>query len=782
MVFSAQLGCSPEVDRTVQYVAVRNQRVAATLPPASQRKSLVRSAGTLHNVSSPAAGLPRPVSGAATPRLTSTETGPWDRLEGLQSLSRFGHSVSEAGDVNGDGFADVVIGAPGAGKDKSGSVHLYFGGAGGISKSIGWTYDSPMLRAELGHQVAGAGDVNGDGYDDLVVGATYDTDPGHPERTGSALVFQGGPNGPAGKPDWQVFGTATGNNTGFSVGAAGDVNGDGFDDVLVGSWNAETNPLVKDLRKGSAALYLGGPDGLSRVPAWQPEGEKDGSHYGYSLHGLGDVNGDGFGDVAVGAWGFESERPESGRVYVYLGGPSGPPPNPSWVLSGLHEQQRLGASVFPAGDVNGDGFSDLLVGATGASNPESSEGQILLFLGGPSGLSTEADWTFEPNFPSWSAGHSVATAGDLNGDGISDFVVSSMVGQVQLPKEGMAFVFLGSRSGPARSPDWVFAGGEPNGGYGATVRPAGDVDRDGYDDLLVGQTYHTGQLFQQGAAWIHYGGPAGLREGLQWQRGIENLGFRYRSVTLPMPTFLGRAALGGLMVLSAVLAGFGVHRRTVRKRQALQKAEETAQQAERARLSQDLHDQLGADITHLVIMSSVVRRNLTSGKSAEEALFRMEAVSRGLMDSLAEIVWLTQPQNDRLERVAGYLGDLAQKMLEPAEIRCLLEIPESLPDVPIPYDCRHDLVLAVREALSNALRHSGTQTIRVCVRAEPQGLTLDVEDFGTGFSAGKPKARGHGLQNLSNRLERHGGTVEIQTGPKGTRVSLRLPLTPAPST
>jgi two-component sensor histidine kinase len=516
------------------------------------------------------------------------------------------------------------------------------------------------------------------------------------------------------------------------------------------------------------------------MPAWQPAGEKHSSHYGYSLQGLGDVNGDGFGDIAVGAWGFESERPESGRVYVYLGGPSGPSTVPSWVLSGLHTHQRLGAAVFAAGDVDGDGFADLLVGATGAANPETYEGQILLFHGSPSGLSTEARWTFEPNIPAFVAGHSIATAGDINGDGFPDIVVSSMVGQIHQPGEGAVFVFLGSRGGPSRDPDWVFAGGEPNGGYGATVRPAGDVNQDGYDDLLVGHTYHSGHLFQQGAAWIHYGGPGGLRAGLDWPRSGGNLGFRYRSVTLPMPTFLGRVALGGLIALAAVSAGLGIHRRTLRRQRSLQQAAQSAQQSERARLSQDLHDQLGADMTHLVVLSSVMRRNLATGKGVEDALLRLETVSRSLMDSLSEIVWLTQPRNDCLERVASYLGDLAQKMLEPAEIRCSFKVQENLPDLQIGSDCRHDLVLAVREALSNAVRHSGTETIRIHIRVECQELRIDLEDFGTGFAEHKPSTRGHGLQNLAHRLERHGGRADIHTRPGGTRVCLRLPLAQAP--
>jgi hypothetical protein len=342
-------GCTPEANSAVEYIAVPNQPVASTNTPNAKRTSSLRSVGTPRNLGQHGDIKPQQPASNREVNWTNQIRDSWDRLQGLQSLSKFGHSVSEAGDINADGFDDVVIGAPGSGRDKAGSVHLYFGGSQAISTVPNWTYLSKTPQAELGHQVAGVGDVNGDGYDDLLIGATYGADPGRVERTGSAMVFHGGPEGPSHQPDWQVFGTATGDNTGFSVGAAGDVNGDGFYDVLVGSWNAENDPRIKDGRNGAAALYLGSPSGLTKVAAWRPEGEKHASHFGYPLHGLGDVNGDGYDDIAIGAWGFESEKPECGRVDVYMGGPSGPLTMPSWVLSGVRRSGtraiRLGIRV-----------------------------------------------------------------------------------------------------------------------------------------------------------------------------------------------------------------------------------------------------------------------------------------------------------------------------------------------------------------------------------------------------------------------------------------------------
>lgn len=759
-------------------MAVRYEQGTPIDHPTHPRKSRIRSIA-LPSPTEP--GAPFEALGPASPTTHSQRTlKAFELLEGTQSLSKFGHSVSEAGDVNGDGYDDIIVGAPGSGRDQSGSVLVFFGGSEGIGKIPGWSYHSPITEAEFGHQVSGAGDVNGDGFADLLVGATYHSATGLPERTGAAFLFLGGTHGPSAQPDWQVFGTATGDNTGFAVGAAGDVNGDGYDDVLIGSWNAEINALVKGRRAGSASLFLGGPSGLSERAVWQPEGEKRASHYGYSLHGLGDVNGDGFGDIVIGAWGFETERSNAGRVYVYLGGSGGPSRVPAWVLTGVHDHQQIGASVFPAGDVNGDGYADLLVGATGSASPEIPGGQALLFLGGPDGLSTQANWTFEPKLENWAMGHSVATAGDLNGDGVSDIVVSSMVGQVRHPKEGMAFVFLGSKAGPSRSPNWIFAGREPQGGYGSTVRPAGDVNQDGYDDLLVGQTYHTGSLFQQGAAWVHYGGPGGLLQGIDWRQGIEQLGFQYRNLIVPLPTFLGRILIAAVFALVLLSASLLIRHRSVRRQGSLINARKEAQSVERARLSEDLHDHFGSELTDLLITGSLIRRHLGSGQNPEAPLARMEMVSRRLVESLGEIVWLTQPNNDRLERLAGYLGDLAQKTLEPAEIRCQLDIPVSLPDLEISYHCRHDVVLAVREALTNCIRHANTPQVVLRIRIEGTNLRLDIEDSGTGISKERSKSGGHGLQNMATRLHRHGGIADIQSGPSGTRVCLQLPLPKPP--
>jgi signal transduction histidine kinase len=696
-------------------------------------------------------------------------------VEGETTNGRFGHTVSGAGDVNGDGFADILVGAFGAGNQAAGEVSLYFGSSAGVGKMPGWRFTCPVPAAEFGHQVEGVGDVNRDGLADFVVGATYYSAPGHPVRTGGAFLFLGRTNGPRPTPDWQMMGEEPNSSTGFAVAAAGHVNGDGFADVLVGAWN-ESSPDRHEPARGRVALYLGGPGGLANTPQWAPHGERVGSRYGYTLHGIGDVNGDGYDDVAVGSWGYEAEQLNAGRVYVYHGGPNGPAERPDWTVSGGVHDALMGNSVFGAGDVNGDGYGDLVVAANATSHPETGEGLVLVFHGGPQGLALDPAWTFESNRETFFVGHSVATAGDLNGDGFADVVVSAFNGRQDEVDEGVAFVFHGSARGLPRLPSWTFCGGQARGGYGSTVRPAGDVDGDGYDDLLVGHTYYSGLIPRQGRAWLHYGSAAGLACSSGWHRGMEAAGFTYRSMTIPWPD-RGWVFLAGVGTCAAFIwVTRFYYRRRERRVLALQAAREAAQREERQRLAQDLHDQLGAELTELVLAGANVRQLLPQSTPVAAKLGQMESTAGRLVESLAEIVWLTKPTNDNLSHLAGYLGDMVGSMLEKAGLSCALDIPADLPDWPVHYDLRHDLVLSVKEALHNAIKHAEARVVTFSARCSAGYLTLEVRDDGKGIASVAARSHGNGLENLKARLRKHGGIALIESASPGTVVRLTVPL------
>jgi hypothetical protein len=206
----------------------------------------------------------------------------------------------------------------------------------------------------LGYSVSGAGDVNGDGYGDVIVGA-YANDAGG-ANAGVAHVYYGGPGADA-VADLTLTGAAAGDQLGISVSDAGDVNGDGHGDVIVGAYLNDAGGVSA----GRAYVYHGGP-GAGAVADLTLTGAAAGDFFGYSVSGAGDVNGDGYGDVIVGAYQNNAGGSTAGRAYVYYGGP-GADAVADLTLTGAAALDQFGNSVSGAGDVNGDGHGDVIVGA-----------------------------------------------------------------------------------------------------------------------------------------------------------------------------------------------------------------------------------------------------------------------------------------------------------------------------------------------------------------------------------------------------------------------------------
>jgi len=340
----------------------------------------------------------------------------------------FGSSVASAGDVNGDGFADVIVGALAA-NGYVGAAYVYLAGPKGLATTPLALPAPSGPSGYFGSSVASAGDVNGDGFADVVVGA-----PG----TG-AFVFLGSAAGPSTTP-LALVPAATAANAGRSVASAGDVNGDGFADIIVGA------PATTS---GAAFLYLGEADGVARTPQeLDASNEPESLYFGSSVAGAGDVNGDGFADVVVGP-------AEGGGIYahpyVYLGGPGGLSMTPTMLPSGC--------GAASAGDVNGDGFADVVLGGSGAATPSA-----YVYLGGAGGISQTAESLTGPlsSFVS-----TVAGAGDVDGDGFADVVVGA-------PSNGAGAVsiFFGAAAGPPTTPSIVLMGSTSNTGFGASLASA----------------------------------------------------------------------------------------------------------------------------------------------------------------------------------------------------------------------------------------------------------------------------------------------------------------------
>jgi hypothetical protein len=204
--------------------------------------------------------------------------------------------------------------------------------------------------------------------------------------------------------------------------------------------------------EGRAFVYHGSASGLSTTPNWTAESNQAGAQFGYSVASAGDVNGDGYSDVIVGASLFDNGQTDEGRAFVYHGSASGLSTTPNWTAESNQAGAQFGFSVASAGDVNGDGYSDVIVGARLFADGETDEGRAFVYHGSASGLSTTPNWTAESNQEDAQFGFSVASAGDVNGDGFSDVIVGAHRFDNGETDEGRAFVYHGSASGLSTTP------------------------------------------------------------------------------------------------------------------------------------------------------------------------------------------------------------------------------------------------------------------------------------------------------------------------------------------
>jgi len=407
-------------------------------------------------------------------------------LESNQAIAWMGRCANTAGDVNGDGYADLLVGVTRFtnGQSLEGAGWLYFGSPTGIPATPSLTFELNNAGANLGETVCTAGDVNGDGYSDFIMGARIYG------LGGAAAVYLGGPYSTNPTPTTSRFGGASGALLGSSVGNAGDVNGDGYADAIIGAPGASNGQAGE----GIAYVHYGGAAGLSMPPSVTLEANSAGAAYGSRAASAGDVNGDGYADVIVGA-----PLNGSGRAYLYLGGGGGLSSVPANTLTG---GSQFGASVATAGDVDHDGFADVIVGAPGS-------GEAYVFRGSAAGLiGTPHIILSEP--PSTGLfGCSVSTAGDVNGDGYSDVVVGARLASNGEANEGLAYVYLGSTTGIVVPFQRRLEANQANADFGVSVSGAGDVNGDGFFDVIVGaDLWESGQT-DEGAAFIFHGSGAG---------------------------------------------------------------------------------------------------------------------------------------------------------------------------------------------------------------------------------------------------------------------------------
>ena len=371
------------------------------------------------------------------------------KLTGENASDGAGWSVASAGDVNGDGQVDLLVGAKGfdgAGSD-SGIAYLVYGPVSG-ELGLGAADARLLGMAEddrAGCAVAGVGDVNADGWDDVLVGAFGDSSAG--VSAGAAYLFLGPVSGSSllSTADARLLGAAAKDFAGTSLAGVGDTDGDGYDDMLVGAWGQDSGRTGA----GAVHLVLGPAYGEVDLGAADATlyGAARGDKFGGFVARAGDFDGDGHDDVLVGAEGEDSGGDLAGAAYLFYGpledglGAE----QADLVLVGASRDERAGVSVAVAGDLNGDGWGDLAVGAPGAKINGTGSGAVYIVFGAGEGtvdLSTDA-LCFAGTALGDNAGLAVAGPGDVNGDGLDDLAVGAESADHPEAQAGAVYLLAG---------------------------------------------------------------------------------------------------------------------------------------------------------------------------------------------------------------------------------------------------------------------------------------------------------------------------------------------------
>lgn len=353
-------------------------------------------------------------------------------VAGSQLRGHFGISIASAGDINGDGYGDLIVGAENEGSMDSGRAHVFFGSATGISVTPDRTFVGPATGARFGAAVTGLGDVNGDGYGDVAIGA-----PGSATRAGEVYFVPGGPVLTVAPVPLSAM--RLGDDFGLAL-SAGDTNGDGIAELAVGAPNAANGAL---LRAGSVGLYRFDAVGSRFEALTSLAGSAANAQFGISVALNGDINGDGLSDLvasAIGAGG------TAGSLAVHAGRTTAPGLESTALFTAMGATgDNLGNSVTHLGDLNGDGVGDFAAGAwTAAAN----NGRWEIYRG--QAASRPVLWGSKNGLGGIQLGTRVGGVGDFNGDGFADLLSTAWLanGVGSVPNGGTLRVYLGSLVAP----------------------------------------------------------------------------------------------------------------------------------------------------------------------------------------------------------------------------------------------------------------------------------------------------------------------------------------------
>jgi len=473
-------------------------------------------------------------------------------LNGANAGDESGTSVSVAGDINGDGIDDLIIGAPYAttGAAYAGKSYLVFGSDQGLPNPLnlstlngdtGFVINGESAYDYSGAAVSAAGDINGDGIDDLIIGAPG-ASPNVDYSGASYVVFgddQGLPNplnlSSIDGSNGIVFnGVANYDESGTSVSAAGDINGDGIDDLIIGAPYASGGDGAGYVVFGSDQAWTSpiNLSGLNGTNGFLINSVADADSLGISVSAAGDINGDGVDDLVIGAIFAGTE----GASYVVFGSDqawssplelSGLDGSDGFAINGVNPSDYAGISVSAAGDINADEIDDLIIGAPEADPNGDGSGASYVVFG------SDQAWTTPLNLSSLNgsngfmsigvnagdgSGTSVGFAGDINVDGFDDVIIGAPAADPNGVGSGASYVVYGSDQAFASSINlssldgtngFVINGVSAGDNSGGSVSAAGDLNKDGFDDLVTGARFADPNEDNSGVSYVVYGGGIG---------------------------------------------------------------------------------------------------------------------------------------------------------------------------------------------------------------------------------------------------------------------------------